>query len=149
MMNNLADMFRNQTHQAKQAAIQKLINYRIRLGSFIRVHVLEVITLLNDIEIMGALIDEETQVNIVFETLSDSFDTFKLNYSMNKLRFNLTELMKELQATEAHLSVNRTSRTKNFRLNKSKKGPDLLIDPISLIWPSWTNLLIVTTTATT
>ena len=96
MMNNLADMFRNQTHQAKQAAIQKLINYRIRLGSFIRVHVLEVITLLNDIEIMGALIDEETQVNIVFETLSDSFDTFKLNYSINKLSYNFTELIKEL-----------------------------------------------------
>ena len=73
---------------------------------------------------------------MVFETLFDSFDTFKLNYSMNKLSYNLKELMKELQATEAllskgkkrvgeaHLSVNRasTSRTKRFRPNKSKKG---------------------------
>ena len=93
---------------------------------------LEVIALLNDMEIMGALIDEETQVDMVLETLSDSFDTFKLNYSMNKLSYNLTELMKELQAAkalfskgknrggEAHLSVNRasTSGTKRFRPNK-------------------------------
>ena len=57
---------------------------------------LEVIALLNDMEIMWALIDEETQVDIVLETLSDSFNTFKLNYSMNKLSYNLTELMKEL-----------------------------------------------------
>ena len=101
MMNNLADMFGDQTLQAKQAAIWKLMNCRMRPGTPVRVHMLEVIALLNDIEIMGALIDEETQVDMVLETLSDSFDTFKLNYSMNKLSYNLTELMKELQTTEA------------------------------------------------
>ena len=55
---------------------------------------LEVIVILNDIEIMVVLIDEETQVDMVFETLSNSFDTFKLDYSINKLSYNLTELMK-------------------------------------------------------
>ena len=93
---------------------------------------LEVIALLNDMEIMGALIDKETQVDMVLETLYDSFDTFKLNYSINKLSYNLMELMKELQADkalfskwknrrgEAHLSMNRasTSGTKKFRPNK-------------------------------
>ena len=72
------------------------MNYRMRPGTPIRAHMLEVITLLNDIEIIRALIDEETQVDIVLEILSDSFDTFKLNYSMNKLGYNLMELMKEL-----------------------------------------------------
>ena len=75
-------------------------------------------------------------MDIVLETLSNSFDTFKLNYSMNKLSYNLTELMKELQTAEAlfskgkniggetHLSVNRASTfgTKRFRHNKSMKG---------------------------
>ena len=70
----------------------------------VRVHMLEVIALLNDMEIMGTLIDEETQVDMVLETLSDSFDTFKLNYSMNKLGYNFTELMKELEAAEALFS---------------------------------------------
>ena len=72
---------------------------------------------------------------MVFETLFDSFDTFKLNYSMNKLSYNFTELMKELQTAktlfsneknrrgEAHSSINRasTSRTKRFRPNMSRK----------------------------
>ena len=85
---------------------------------------------------MGALIDLKNQVDMVLETLFDSFDTFKLNYSMNKLSYNLTELMKELQAAKAlfskgknrrgevYLSVNRasTSGTKRFRPNKLKKG---------------------------
>ena len=108
----------------------------MRPETLVRVHILEVIALLNDMEIMRALIDEETQVDIVLETLSDSFDTFKLNYSMNKLSYNLTELMKELQAVEAlfskgknkgdeaHLFVNRASTygIKRFRPNKSRKG---------------------------
>ena len=76
----------------------------MRPRTLVRVHMLEVIALLNDMEIMGALIDEETQVDMVLETLSDSFDTFKLNYSMNKLSYNFTELMKELQAVEALFS---------------------------------------------
>ena len=46
--------------------------------------------LVNDMEIMGALINEENQVDMVLETLSNSFYTSKLNYSMNKLSYNLT-----------------------------------------------------------
>ena len=135
-MNNLVEIFDNQTRQAKQATIQKLIDYRIRPRTPVRVHMLKVIALLNNIEIMEALIDEETQVDMVIETLSDFFDTFKLNYTMNKSSYNLTELMKELQAAkalfskrknkggEAHSSMNRasTSRTKRFRPSKLRKG---------------------------
>ena len=44
---------------------------------------LDVIGLLNEIEIMGGKIDGETQVDMILETLPESFDSFKLNYSMN------------------------------------------------------------------
>ena len=43
-------------------------------------------------------------MDMVLEMLSDLFDIFKLNYSMNKLSYNLTELMKELQANEVLFS---------------------------------------------
>ena len=97
IIHNLStEIFDDQTRQAKQAAIWKLMNCWMRPRTLVRVYMLEVITVLNDIEIMEALIDEENQVDIALETLSDSFDTFKLNYVMNKLNYNLTELMKEL-----------------------------------------------------
>ena len=92
----------------------------MRSSTPMRTYMLEVIGLLNDMEIIGAEIDRETQVDMVLETLSNSFD-FKLNYSMNKLSYNLTELMKELQAAkalfskdknkgaEAHLAINKAS----------------------------------------
>ena len=82
MMNNMVDMFGDQTRKAKQVSIQKLMKYWMRPETLVRVHMLEVIALLNDMEIMGALIGEETQVDMVLETLSDSFDTVTFKYSV-------------------------------------------------------------------
>ena len=80
---------------------------------------LEVIGLLNEIEIMGGEIDGETQVDMILETLSESFDSFKLNYSMNKLGYSLTELKKVLQAAEAlfNKGKNKTAEA-NLDVNK-------------------------------
>ena len=38
---------------------------------------------------------------VASKTLPESFDTFKLNYSMNKLEYTVTELMKELHTAVA------------------------------------------------
>ena len=105
---------------------------------------LDVIGLLNEIEIMGGEIDGETQVDMILETLPESFDSFKLNYSMNKLSYSLTELMKELQAAEAlfnkgknkvgeaNLSVKKGSGSKFKKSNKastSKSASKPLVAP--------------------
>ena len=96
IMYNLAEMFGDQSRQARQEAMRKLMNCRMKSGTPVRTHMLEVIGILNDLEVMGAEIDGETQVDMAIETLSDMFDAFRLNYSMNKLSYTLTELMKEL-----------------------------------------------------
>ena len=93
---NLAEMFADQGRQARQEAMRKLMNCRMKQGTSVRVHMLEVIGLLNELEVKGAEIDGETQVYMAIETLSDAFDAFRLNYSMNKLNYTLTQLMKEL-----------------------------------------------------
>lgn len=55
------------------------------------------IKLFNEIEIFGLEINRENQVDMVLETLLNSFGQFKLNYAMNKLVISLLELMIELQ----------------------------------------------------
>ena len=52
MMHNLAKMFGDQIYQVKETTIRKLMNYQMRSGTFVRTHMLEVIRLFNDIEIM-------------------------------------------------------------------------------------------------
>ena len=51
-------------------------------------------------EVLGAEIDLETQVDIVLNSLPASFTQFKLNYHLNKVDYSLSELMNSLTATE-------------------------------------------------
>ena len=51
---------------------------------------------LNELEILGAEIDGESQVDIMLMSLPESFKNFRLNYSMSKEIYSLAELLKEL-----------------------------------------------------
>ena len=69
-------------------------------GTPVRDHMIKMIGLFNELRDLGANIDWETQNNMVLETLPPSFNHFKLNYSMNKLEWSLTEPMQQLQIAE-------------------------------------------------
>ncbi len=103
MIANITEMFGDQGRQARQAAVRNFMNCRMKAGTPVRDHMMLIIGHLNEMEIMGAEIDGETQVDMILETLPEMFDNFKLNYSMNKLSYTLSELMKELQTAEALL----------------------------------------------
>ena len=103
MIYSITEMFGAQGRQARQAAVRQFMNYRMRPGTPVREHMMTIMGHLNEMEIMGAEIDGDTKVDMILETLTDSFDNFKLNYSMNKLDYSLPELIKELQAAETIL----------------------------------------------
>ena len=73
-----------------------------RMSKFIpmRDHLIKRTMPFNELGDLGADIDWETQNNMVLETLSPSFNHFKLNYSMNKLEWSLTERMQQLHIAE-------------------------------------------------
>ena len=58
---------------------------------------------LNTLEVLGANIDGESQVDMILQSLSESFKEFRLNYNMNKRIYSLSELMNELVVADAFL----------------------------------------------
>ena len=62
----------------------------------VRDHVLKMIGLLNELEILGDEIDGESQVDIILQSLPGSYKQFCLNYNMNKPQWTLAQLLKEL-----------------------------------------------------
>ena len=89
-------------------------------GISVREHVLNMMSYFNTPEINGGAIDEPNQVSIILTTFPKSFDQFKSNYGMNKLRFSLTQLLDELTIFE--------SITKD---NKDKTGETNVAEPSS------------------
>ena len=60
--------------------------YKDGRGNLVWDHVLKMIAHLNELEILGAEIDGEIQVDIVLMSLPESYKNFRLNYSMSKDR---------------------------------------------------------------
>ena len=48
---------------------------------------------LNTLEILRAEIDGESQVDMILESLPESYDQFKLDYVMNHKNYTLSELI--------------------------------------------------------
>ena len=102
-----------------------LLNIKMAEGTPVRDHVLKMITHLNELEILGAEINDESQVDIILMSLPESFKHFCLNYSMSKGSYSLARLLKEFQAAEGILShiksVQVMERGSSFAKKSKKK----------------------------
>ena len=65
VMMNLKEMFRDQTRSASQKAMKDLMNATMAETTLVRDHVPKMINILNELEILRAVIDWESQVDII------------------------------------------------------------------------------------
>ncbi|KAL6327213.1 hypothetical protein AAG906_015252 [Vitis piasezkii] len=140
IMESLQQMFGRPSEQARHEAVKAVMNSKMKNGSSVREHVLKMIYHFNEAKINGAKIDEKTQVGMILETLSPSFLQFRTNYIMNHKKYNLTELLNELQSYETLIddkggkaniaednalvgkaSSSRNKKKRNVRNQKDKK----------------------------
>ncbi|XP_023920003.2 uncharacterized protein LOC112031546 [Quercus suber] len=103
IMFSLKEMFGEQGRSARQDTMRLLLNTKMAQGTLIREHCLKMISYLNTLEVLGANIDGESQVDMILQSLPKSFKEFRFNYNMNKKIYILSELMNELVAAEGIL----------------------------------------------
>ena len=101
IMESLQAMFGQPSEQKRHEAVRSAMLARMKDGASVREHVLNMMSYFNTAEINGGAIDEPSQVSIILTTLPKSFDQFKSNYGMNKLKFSLTQLLNELTTFES------------------------------------------------
>ncbi|XP_077232253.1 uncharacterized protein LOC143867816 [Tasmannia lanceolata] len=100
IMHNLRKMFGEQNRTARHIAIKGLVSTKMVEGTLVRDHMLKMIGYLNELEVLGAMLDGESQVDMVLASLPPSFNDFVMNYQMSKLSMMLIELLNHLQSTE-------------------------------------------------
>lgn len=73
ILENFNEIFRDQTSESKQNALRELLTSKMEKGTPVRVHVLKMMSLLNDMKILGAEVDKATQIEMVLHTLPANF----------------------------------------------------------------------------
>ena len=115
--------------------MKALLNTKMAEGTPVQDHVLKMISHLNELEVLGAEVDGETQIDIVLMSLPESFNNFRLTYNMSKSHYSLAELLKELQAAEGiighkrRLSVMKKGSSSSAKKKEKKKVPKLDAKP--------------------
>ena len=84
------------------------MNCHTKAGTPVRDHMILIISFMNKMEILQSEIDGKNVIDMILETLPASLDTSKMNYSINKLEYTVTKLMKEL-----HTAVGLTKKKRN------------------------------------
>ena len=133
IMRSLKEMFGEQGRSARQETMRQIYNTKMAKGISVREHCLRMISHLNTLEVLGADIDGESQVDMILQSLLESFKEFRLNYNMNKNIYTLSKLMNELVAAkgilgtasvDANMAEASTSQPKLKGKSKKKKKKD-------------------------
>ena len=90
-MLSLKEMFGKQGHSARQETMRQIYNTKMAKDGSVREHCITMISNLNTLEVLGADIDGESQVDMILQLLPESFKEFRLNYNMNKWIYTLFE----------------------------------------------------------
>ncbi|XP_038896500.1 uncharacterized protein LOC120084752 [Benincasa hispida] len=93
---SLWGMFGQPSAQLRHDALKFIFSFKMKEGTFVRDHVLNMMVHFNVIKINGSSIDEANQVSIILESLPESFLHFVSNAILNKLDYNLITLLNEL-----------------------------------------------------
>ena len=123
-------MFGEQGHSVRQETMRQIYNTKMVEGTSVREHYVKMTSNLNTLEVLGADIDGESQMDMILQSLQESFKEFRLNYNMNKKIYSLFELMNELVAVkgiigtssvDANMAKASTSQPKSKGNGKKKK----------------------------
>ncbi|KAH9670831.1 hypothetical protein KPL70_017127 [Citrus sinensis] len=123
IMDSLQQMFGQSTRSVRQAALKGIMNSKMGKGTRVRDHVLKMMDYLNEAEIQGAQIDDNSKIDMVLESLPETFKEFKVNYNMNKRNMTLTELMNELHSAEEIYRAEKSLGSINITEKGSSSGP--------------------------
>ena len=77
---------------------------------------------LNELYVLGVENDAESHIDIILESLPDSFNNFKLNYNMNKMSLTLAELSNQLVAAKGIIKKPTANMTEKSYVMTKPKG---------------------------
>ncbi|KAH9678657.1 hypothetical protein KPL71_025802 [Citrus sinensis] len=92
IMASLHQMFGQNTHFSREAALKRITDTKMEEGTKVRDHVLKMMDYLNEVEIHGVQINDKSKINMVIESLPDTFKEFKSKDKNEQARVEISKL---------------------------------------------------------
>ncbi|PON32923.1 hypothetical protein PanWU01x14_357100 [Parasponia andersonii] len=141
MILSVDEMLASLCHQARNETKCTFMNLCQKKGTQVLEYMIKVIAYVNELEIFGAKIDCDTQIDMVLNTLLKTFNQFKINHEILYKNYTLSSLMKDLQITknilkknksesiEANIAQASSSKPKSKGKGKRKKKTPISLTP--------------------
>ena len=142
IIGQLKAMFQEQARQERFNTIKAFINCKLAKGSPVSPHVLKMKSYLEQLQRLGLEISRELAIDLVLQSLPDTFDQFVMSYNMHGMEKTLTELHGMLKTAELNIKSstdvlmvqkgkNPKKRDRDYGKGKGKavKGPKVGAHP--------------------
>ncbi|KAK8538769.1 hypothetical protein V6N12_034477 [Hibiscus sabdariffa] len=103
MIQNLKEIYEGQARQERYETSKALFQCKISEGSPVGAHVIKMMGYIQTLEKLGFALNDELAIDVVLQSLPDSFSQFILNFNMNEIEKTLPQLLGMLRTAEGNM----------------------------------------------
>ncbi|KAK9025004.1 hypothetical protein V6N11_064905 [Hibiscus sabdariffa] len=103
MIQNLKEIYEGQARQERYETSKALFQCKMSEGSPVGAHVIKIMGYIQMLEKLGFALNDELAIDVILQSLSDSFNQFVLNFNMNEINKTLPQLLGMLRTAESNM----------------------------------------------
>ncbi|KAK8624643.1 hypothetical protein V6N13_089532 [Hibiscus sabdariffa] len=103
MIQNLKEIYEGQARQERYETSKTLFQCKMSEGSPVGAHVIKMMGYIQTLEKLDFALNDELAIDVVLQSLSDSFNQFLLNFNMNEISKTLPQLLGMLRTVEGNM----------------------------------------------
>ncbi|KAL4312808.1 hypothetical protein GQ457_01G025070 [Hibiscus cannabinus] len=103
MIQNLKEIYEGQARQERYETSKALFQCKMSEGSLVGAHVIKMMGYIQTLEKLGFALNDELAIDVVLQSLPDSFSQFILNFNMNEIEKTLPQLLGMLRTPEGNM----------------------------------------------
>ncbi|KAK8983773.1 hypothetical protein V6N11_009559 [Hibiscus sabdariffa] len=128
MIQNLKNIYEGQARQERYETSKALFQCKMSEGAQVGAHVIKMMGYIQTLEKLGFALNNELAIDVILQSLPDSFNYFVLNFNMNEFNKTLPQLLGMLRTAESNMKKGgsksilmvREAKRKEKKVAKSK-----------------------------
>src|SRR6516165_4135674 len=132
IMARLKDLHESSLRVERFEVSKKLFRSRMQEGESVEIHVSDMVNCIDRLASLDLVMDSELSIDLILQSLPDSWSSFIMNYNMLNKERTLGELCKMLRDAEPNINkgkkrevhLGETSRKKRVKTKKPKVSPN-------------------------